>query len=153
MYKFCILLAIAFISFVTADTFTNPIKPDNGADPSLLYTAEDGGWYYLVNTGNNGKMEMMRGRTLNDLKKSERKVILDTAWPWVQVSDLWAPEIHQINGTYVYREIPLHRFRMETLTKCQVVSVLHGARKITDRHQSISSLGRESQDVVAVGRL
>ena len=99
MYQLYTIFALFFLSFVTADTFTNPIKPDNGADPSLLYTAEDGGYYYLVNTGNNGRMEIMRGRTLKELKHSERKVLLSTDAPRSQTAALWAPEIHQINGT------------------------------------------------------
>jgi len=98
MYYLYFLFALTFLSVATAETFTNPIKPYNGADPSMVYTTEDGGYYYLVNTENNSHMEMMRGRTLEKLKKSERKILLRTDVRRSQTTALWAPEIHQFNG-------------------------------------------------------
>jgi GH43 family beta-xylosidase len=79
-------------------TFTNPLFV-SGADPWIIYN--NGCYYYTCSSGE--KLIIRKGKNLDDLKNSEVKVVwtppLGTAWS----KELWAPELHQINGKwYIY---------------------------------------------------
>lgn len=63
-------------SVVLATTFTNPLKPRNGADPSMVYvqgTNGSEGYYYLLNTASKGVIQMIRATTLEGLKNGTTK--------------------------------------------------------------------------------
>jgi GH43 family beta-xylosidase len=77
--------------------FTNPLLPA-GPDPWALY--HDGTYYYM-NTMQN-RLVLWKTKDITDLKNAPQKTI------WIPTDpknnrDLWAPEIHFINGKwYVY---------------------------------------------------
>jgi GH43 family beta-xylosidase len=79
-------------------TFTNPLFL-SGPDPWIII---NNGWYYYT-CSSGGRIILRKGRNLDDLKTSEEKVIwtppAGTSWS----KDLWAPELHFINGMwYLY---------------------------------------------------
>ncbi|HTE28747.1 MAG TPA: glycoside hydrolase family 43 protein, partial [Chryseolinea sp.] len=94
---FCILGVTIGFSFGQS-TFTNPLLP-SGADPWSIY--KDGYYYYTNTLGD--RIDIWKTKSLADLKTAERK----TVWvPPVGTSyskEIWAPEIHFIQGKwYVY---------------------------------------------------
>ncbi len=91
-------LFIASISAFSQATFTNPLLP-SGADPWSIY--KDGYYYYTHTLGN--RIDIWKTKNLADLKTAERKTI------WIPPSntkyskEIWAPEIHFLQGKwYVY---------------------------------------------------
>ncbi|MBZ4190410.1 family 43 glycosylhydrolase [Niabella beijingensis] len=83
---------------VIADTtFTNPILP-GGPDPWVVQ--KDGMYYYTYTQG--GKLVLYGTRNLSELASATRKDA------WVPPSgtpyskNLWAPELHQINGKWYF---------------------------------------------------
>tara|TARA_R110002049_G_scaffold9962_2_gene49684 strand:- start:66688 stop:67782 length:1095 start_codon:yes stop_codon:yes gene_type:complete len=79
-------------------TFTNPLLP-SGPDPWAIYHE---GNYYYIKSGHGG-ITLMRTPDITDLKNAEKKVI----WKAPSIGDhsrnIWAPEIHNIDGKwYVY---------------------------------------------------
>jgi GH43 family beta-xylosidase len=91
-------LFIASISAFSQATFTNPLLP-SGADPWSIY--KDGYYYYTHTLGN--RIDIWKTKNLADLKTAERKTI------WIPPSntkyskEIWAPEIHFLQGRwYVY---------------------------------------------------
>lgn len=91
-------LFIASISAFSQATFSNPLLP-SGADPWSIY--KDGYYYYTHTLGN--RIDIWKTKNLADLKTAERKTI------WIPPSntkyskEIWAPEIHFLQGKwYVY---------------------------------------------------
>ena len=76
--------------------FYNVVAPD-GADPWVIRGPN--GWYYAtLTTGRD--VTLIRSKTLSGLGGGERRVIYR---PPAGVENLWAPEIHEIDGKwYVY---------------------------------------------------
>lgn len=79
-------------------TFTNPLLP-SGADPWATY--RNGYYYYMQTMGS--RLVLWKTRDLAQLRTAERKTIwtppLHTDWS----KELWAPEIHFMDGKwYVY---------------------------------------------------
>ncbi|KAL6716511.1 hypothetical protein ACLMJK_006078 [Lecanora helva] len=97
--------SLIICTLVSASTFTNPLKPKAGADPSIVRTVASGnepGYYYLLNTGEKGHLEMIRSETLDGLKTGETKIVWSDKTP-SRCCSLWAPEIHELDGTwYLY---------------------------------------------------
>lgn len=115
MLSYIVFLFGALLSLVSANTFSNPLKPHDGADPAMVYVSGNPGYYYLVNTGTSGRLEMIRSQTLEGLKDGETKTIWD-AKKQPKSHDYWAPEIHLIDGTwYLYytavwqKDGPIHK--------------------------------------------
>lgn len=80
------------------ETFTNPILP-SGADPWAIYHE---GNYYYIKSGNRS-ITLMRTPDITDLKNAEKKVIWKAPEEGDHSKNIWAPEIHNIEGTwYVY---------------------------------------------------
>jgi GH43 family beta-xylosidase len=78
--------------------FTNPLLP-SGADPFSFY--KDGYYYYTHTTGN--RIEIWKAKNLADLKTAEHKTIFRPPANTAYSKELWAPEIHFIQGKwYVY---------------------------------------------------
>lgn len=81
-----------------AKTFTNPLF-QSGADPWIIY--RDSVYYFTCTSGSN--LFISKGRNLNDLKQSERKVIWTPPAGTMYSKQIWAPELHFINGKwYMY---------------------------------------------------
>ena len=81
-----------------ADGFTNPLLP-SGADPFSFY--KDGYYYYTNSLGN--RIDIWKTKNLSNLKTAERKTIYIPPPNTPYSKELWAPEIHFIQGKwYVY---------------------------------------------------
>ncbi len=76
-------------------TFTNPLLP-SGADPYSFY--KDGYYYYTHTTGS--KLVIWKTKNLAELKTAESKTIFVPPAGTPYSKDLWAPEIHFINGKW-----------------------------------------------------
>lgn len=100
-----LLLVVAMIAFLpctmrgqtTDNTFTNPLL-DYGPDPWAVYVD---GFYYYMHTMID-KLVLWKTRDVTDLRHAEKKVIWTPDKPQYS-KNVWAPEIHRINGKwYVY---------------------------------------------------
>lgn len=93
-----LVLAFAlFLGFGKANaqdcTFTNPIKGGNAPDPHVVY--KDG--YYIGCYTTGGDIRIWRNQNLENIFHGESRSV------WNQGNDIWAPEIHYLNGKwYVY---------------------------------------------------
>ena len=88
-----------FSTLVGGATFSNPLRTVNGSDPFLVYV--DGYYYLMTTTWRN--VQIVRAKTLEGLKTGEAKTIYTMSNPKPEGNDVWAPELHKINGTwYVY---------------------------------------------------
>lgn len=78
--------------------FHNPILP-SGADPWVIYN--DGHYFYMQTMGN--KIELWETIDLTRLNEGKHKVIWYPPNSTLYSKDIWAPEIHYIDGRwYVY---------------------------------------------------
>jgi GH43 family beta-xylosidase len=78
--------------------FTNPLLP-SGADPWVIY--KDGFYYYMHTTGNG--LVLWKTKNVTELNKAEKKTIWTPPSNTAYSKQIWAPEIHFINGKwYVY---------------------------------------------------
>ncbi len=88
------LLACAYAS----STFTNPLL-SSGPDPWVIY--DNGFYYYTDTTAKN--ITLWRTADITDLKQAEKKVIWTPPPGRPYSHDLWAPELHKVNGHwYIY---------------------------------------------------
>ena len=79
-------------------TFTNPLLP-SGADPWSIY--KDGYYYYTNSLGD--RIDIWKTKSLADLKTADRKTIWVPPMGTPYSKEIWAPEIHFIQGKwYVY---------------------------------------------------
>nr|WP_246183281.1 glycoside hydrolase family 43 protein [Paenibacillus methanolicus] len=86
------------MAIVTA-TFTNPIMSP-GADPWVL--RHDDGFYYFMVTQRD-RLTLWRSRSLAGIADGEQRIIWQPEQPGPYSFNLWAPEIHRLNGRwYVY---------------------------------------------------
>lgn len=82
----------------SSGTFTNPLLP-SGADPYSFYKD---GFYYYTHTQQN-KLSLWKTDNLANLKTAESKVIWTPPSGTMYSKELWAPEIHFIQGKwYMY---------------------------------------------------
>jgi GH43 family beta-xylosidase len=95
-----VVVSLLFIvqSFAQTDsavTFTNPLLP-SGADPFSFY--KDGFYYYTHTAGS--RIVLYKTKNIAQLKNAEHKAIyippLDSAYS----KEIWAPEIHFIDGKW-----------------------------------------------------
>jgi GH43 family beta-xylosidase len=78
--------------------FTNPLMP-SGADPWSIY--KDGYYYYTNTTGRN--ITLWKTPSLAQLASAEKKVVFTPPAGKEYSKELWAPEIHFLQGKwYVY---------------------------------------------------
>ncbi|KAM7198327.1 Arabinanase/levansucrase/invertase [Rhypophila sp. PSN 637] len=90
----------------TINTFSNPLRDQNGSDPFLVFIEP---YYYLLTTTWRD-VQLTRSRTLAGFKPgigsatSETKLVYKMANPNpAGGNDVWAPELHNLNGTwYIY---------------------------------------------------
>ena len=93
------LLAAALGLFGLTSAFTNPIRRPGGSDPFLTRAGD--GYYYLMTTTWND-VQISRATTIEGLKSAEKKVIYTTDEA-SRCCNVWAPEVHFIDGAwYVY---------------------------------------------------
>ncbi|MDJ1482633.1 glycoside hydrolase family 43 protein [Cytophagaceae bacterium YF14B1] len=101
------LLAITtvfYFSFLTnlkaqEQTFSNPLLP-SGADPYSTYYK---GYYYYSNSIGGDRLQLRKTKNLANLKQGETKIIWQPPQNTKHSKELWAPEVHHINGKwYVY---------------------------------------------------
>lgn len=79
-------------------TFTNPLLP-SGADPWVIH---HNGYYYYMQTMYE-KLVIWKTKDLGNLKSAEKKVIWKAIPNTNYAHEIWAPELHYINGKwYVY---------------------------------------------------
>ncbi|KAK9418872.1 hypothetical protein SUNI508_07644 [Seiridium unicorne] len=89
----------------TNATYSNPVMTANIGDPFMTrYTADDGDWYLFTYTTNDN-ITLKRSRYLTDnWDNADTRVVFnpdpvtDLGQPWS--TSLWAPEIHNISGTW-----------------------------------------------------
>lgn len=82
----------------TAVKFTNPLLP-SGADPWVIY--KDGYYYYTNSLGN--RLAIWKTKDITDLRNAEKKAIWTPPKGKAYSYDVWAPELHFINGKwYMY---------------------------------------------------
>jgi GH43 family beta-xylosidase len=100
MYKIIFLIISSFTINITfaQQTFTNPLLP-SGADPWVTY--QDGYYYYTNTTARN--ITLWKTKNMGDLKDAEKKVVWTPPPAKPYSKELWAPEIHYLQGKwYVY---------------------------------------------------
>jgi GH43 family beta-xylosidase len=79
-------------------TFTNPLM-SSGADPCILQ--KDGFYYFTSSSGS--RLVLRKSKDLADLKTAEQKTIWTPPAGTVYSKELWAPELHFIQGKwYMY---------------------------------------------------
>ena len=79
-------------------TFTNPLL-SSGADPWCIY--KDGYYYYTNSTGSN--ITLWKTSSIATLKTAQKKVVFMPPATGPYSKDLWAPEIHFLQGKwYIY---------------------------------------------------
>lgn len=76
------------------NTFTNPVRT-RGPDPFMRYY---NGFYYLVTTTWNSTITMRRSRTLAGIASTPDTVVYNLAQQPNGCCNMWAPEIHLLNG-------------------------------------------------------
>src|SRR5579884_2487193 len=105
---FC-LAASAWLSWVSSPaqtpapktapaTFTNPLL-DSGPDP---WVESRDGWYYYMNT-TTVNLVVRKTRDITGLRDAQSKVVWQPPATGPYSKDIWAPEIHFVNGKwYIY---------------------------------------------------
>jgi GH43 family beta-xylosidase len=94
----CFFFIWASISSFSQSTFTNPLLP-SGADPWSIY--KDGYYYYTNTLGD--RIDVWKTKNIADLRMSERKTIWRPPANMMYSKEIWAPEIHFLNGKwYIY---------------------------------------------------
>jgi GH43 family beta-xylosidase len=97
-YTFIILFIIISTGSIGQSAFTNPILP-SGPDPFSFY--KDGYYYYTHTLGN--RIDIWKTKNIANLATAQRKTIFTPPPGTTYSKDLWAPEIHFIDGKwYVY---------------------------------------------------
>jgi len=94
----CWFFCILFLANVQAQekTFSNPLIP-SGADP---YSTFHDGYYYYTNTVGGDRIILKKTKNLADLKNAETKVIWKAPANTMNSKQLWAPEVHFIDGKW-----------------------------------------------------
>ncbi|KAH8753906.1 alpha-N-arabinofuranosidase 2 [Diaporthe sp. PMI_573] len=90
----------------TNTTYSNPIFTANVGDPYMTRYSSDGEEWYLFTYSTNDNITLRRSKALTDnWDYQETRVVFspdsrgqDAGQPWS--TDLWAPEIHNISGTW-----------------------------------------------------
>ncbi len=95
-------LRYCFFSFAlstyASSTFTNPLLP-SGPDPWVIL---NNGFYYYTNTTETN-ITLWKTRDITDLEHAQKRVIWRPPPNGPHLRDLWAPELHKLNGEwYVY---------------------------------------------------
>ncbi|MEL0454635.1 glycoside hydrolase family 43 protein [Flavobacteriaceae bacterium SZ-1-7] len=96
---FCV--AIYNVTFSQDIKFDNPLAEER-ADP-LVHKSDDGTYYLIATVPEYDKIVLRKSETINGLKEAEEKVIWTKHEKGVMGHHIWAPELHNIDGTwYIY---------------------------------------------------
>lgn len=92
-------LLLAFALWMAGSSgLTNPILP-SGPDPFV--TSREGSFYVMVTTGRN--LKIWKTQNIADLRTAETKVVWRPPASGPYSRDIWAPELHFLNGKwYIY---------------------------------------------------
>lgn len=94
----CCMIVIQLGAQQTQESFSNPLLPA-GADPWCIY--KDGFYYYTHTTGHN--ITVWKTRSIAALQTAEKKVVFTPPKTGPYSKELWAPEIHFLQGKwYIY---------------------------------------------------
>ena len=77
------------------DTFHNPLLP-TGPDPWVI--TRNGFYYYMNTTGKN--LTIWKTRDITDLAHAQKKVVWTPPATGPYSHDLWAPELHLLDGKW-----------------------------------------------------
>ncbi|GAB7347489.1 hypothetical protein MBLNU459_g4396t1 [Dothideomycetes sp. NU459] len=80
----------------TTATYTNPILDSEGADPWVI---RYGDYYYMTYTTNDN-ITILRSSVLTDWNNADVKLAFNPPPGMNYSTDLWAPELHQINSSW-----------------------------------------------------
>ncbi|KAF2102324.1 alpha-arabinofuranosidase II [Rhizodiscina lignyota] len=80
----------------TAATFTNPVLNQVGADPWVIRYE---GYYYMTFT-TSSNIQLLRSKFLTNWNNVDRKTIFQPSPGMNYSTDLWAPELHHLNGKW-----------------------------------------------------
>jgi GH43 family beta-xylosidase len=95
---FLIICSLTASICLAQKTYTNPLLP-SGADPWVTY--KEGYYYYTNTTARN--ITVWKTKDITDLEDAEKKVIWTPPAGKPYSKELWAPEIHFLQGKwYVY---------------------------------------------------
>lgn len=100
--KYYFVVSLLFLFFPSChpakETFRNPLL-SQGADPWCIY--KNGYYYYTNTTGNN--ITIWKTGSIAKLSSAEKKIVFTTPSAGPYSHDIWAPEIHYLNGKwYIY---------------------------------------------------
>ncbi|HQZ68730.1 MAG TPA: family 43 glycosylhydrolase [Planctomycetaceae bacterium] len=94
-----IQLLFPFTVFAQTANFFNVLEP-NGADP-WVFRHSDG--YYYITASKGGGVMLQRSQSLSGLGAGEKKVVWRPPSSGPFSKELWAPEMHHLNGKwYIY---------------------------------------------------
>lgn len=94
-----LLVVVGLVPARAADDFFNVLLQE-GADPWMIRHTD--GWYYYTHT-TGGDVSLWRTRTITGLAAAERKVVWRPPAEGPASKNLWAPELHWLDGAwYVY---------------------------------------------------
>lgn len=97
-FLLCAFFTTVPVSVQQTFTFHNPLL-SSGADPWCIY--KDGYYYYMHTVGN--RLDLWKTKNMALLSKAEHKTIWTPPSSGPYSKDIWAPEIHFLNGKwYVY---------------------------------------------------
>lgn len=89
----------AYASAEKLSTFINPLFQNKGADPWAVY--KDGTYYFTYTTG--GSVVLYATEEMSELGNAEPVKVWDPPSGTDHSSEIWAPELHFINGKwYIY---------------------------------------------------
>lgn len=90
-----------FQSEAQVQEFNNPIA-EQRADP-WVHNAADGMYYLIATVPEYDRIVIRKAENINGLKQAEEKVVWKKHETGVMGHHIWAPELHQIDGTwYIY---------------------------------------------------
>lgn len=93
--NFSFLFLVFSTGYCQSGTFTNPILP-SGADP---YSTFHDGYYYYTNTVGD-RIVLWKTKNLANIAEAEKKTIWIPPENTMYSKEIWAPEIHYINGKW-----------------------------------------------------
>ncbi|SFV17654.1 Beta-xylosidase, GH43 family [Pseudoduganella namucuonensis] len=94
-------LCLPFAPLAAAPVFANPLVQQR-ADPQVVLHS-DGYYYYTATVPEYDRIELRRAKSLDELGKAEAKVIWRKHDKGIMGGNIWAPEIHHIDGKwYIY---------------------------------------------------
>jgi GH43 family beta-xylosidase len=97
-FLLCAFFTAVPVSVQHSFTFNNPLLP-SGPDPWCIY--KDGYYYYMHTMGN--RLDLWKTKNMALLSKAEHKTIWTPPASGPYSRDIWAPEIHFLQGKwYVY---------------------------------------------------